>query len=1002
MLRTFAALIVLGIVAGCVATATPRFPADVSAALARHDMRRMETDTLILYYPEHRRELAVRTAERITACQTMARARTRIDAWPAREKAIVVMPEMPFNNAFVMPRALGYEEIAVVPTENTLDFATAFGLPPDPGWVGCHEIVHFTHEQQFAGFWGAMNRVFGHVLSPQVGLDVWFWEGLATYYEDGLGGAAGRLHWPVWRGMFTAAYAGGGVDGDDLSEMKRAAPPGHHYLVGSHFIEWLVREYGEERIWQVIARQGRSVPFMLDVNGRFKRVYGRSLSRLIGEFDAHLAREVPRRSPPAGQTRVREVGRDARYARAPDGTEAVVASGDDIPTHLEIRGPDGRERVRTNLVDLVVPRRQVIAAPVLVSGMSFTADGKRLYLTMLDHGTTYQTTRLLRVDVASGDIDVVASGLGPGGAISPDGTRYYIADPDGDAWGLAAFDLSTGTTTPVIAPQPGRYALRVAPSPRGDRLAVSQWDGQRFSIAIVDARSGAEERVIAGDLGMPVYDASWIDEQRLLYLATVDGRFQAHVHDLELDLRTPISDAPYVAFEPRAAGGTVRFLDREGWRWDLAEIPLPPKPSPPEEPEPEPVDPEPPALAPITPPSAVASPSLAILSDRPYSIFDGFFRPQLHTIALFAPVPGVGLFGIGLSGGDRLGMQRWAISGYINPAPSFDDGMMREPLYSVDGGYANTMLAPWIFTFAGSRYRWHHPIDIDPEEPGPEAYAERSTADLVASFGRVLRATTLISLDGIYTRDLYLDERTSMVRLGGAGLTFHHENLEATPYGGLRRRLALDLRGAYFPTRLSSLDGDLVDTRQELAFTLPLPFTDRHTIDVSGRHRRLDSRDPTGESVPLEVGGAGPFASLYAHREPELEPPLLDDDLLPERLRFSEPLRGFEDWAIPAESAAIVDASWSYPLPIDAGWASTLYFFPGMMLREIDLELFGAAAYVDHARGGGPSGTHAAVGAAVTVAIAIWRVPVLVQYQVAQRLTDDEALAHQVGIALGL
>src|SRR5688572_114042 len=153
MLRSAAALTVLTTVAGCVATAGPRFPAEVSAAIARDDMRRLETDELIVYYPSHRRELAVRAAERITACRTMARTRSRINAWPAREKAIIVMPELPFNNAFVMPRVMGYEEIAVVPTENTLDFATAFGLPPDPGWVGCHEVVHYTQEQQFAGFW---------------------------------------------------------------------------------------------------------------------------------------------------------------------------------------------------------------------------------------------------------------------------------------------------------------------------------------------------------------------------------------------------------------------------------------------------------------------------------------------------------------------------------------------------------------------------------------------------------------------------------------------------------------------------------------------------------------------------------------------------------------------------------------------------------------------------------------------------------------------------------
>jgi hypothetical protein len=995
----------LAVVAGCTATAAlPRFPPDVAAALVAHDMRRLETDTLVLYYPAGRGELARRTAARIAACQRLAVERARIDGGPARARPVIVMPELPFNNAFVMPRVTGYETVAVVPTENTLDFATAFGLPPDPGWVGCHEIIHHVHEAQFTGFWGGVNWLFGAVLSPQNGLDPWFWEGLATYYEDGLSGGGGRLHWPVWRGLFAAAYAGGGVDGDDLSYLKRQAPPGHHYLVGSHFIAWLARTYGEDRLWQLVAEQGDSVAFLLAVNRRFQRVYGRSLSALLGEFDAHL-RQLPRRPVPPGQVRLRTIGSDARYARAVDGSEAVVAEGLDVPTHLEVRGPDGAVRLRANLVDLIAPRRLVIAAPILVSGMSFTADGTLLYLTVIDLDTTYQTTRLLRVDVRRGTLEVVASGLGPGGAVSPDGARYWVAAPDGDAWGLAEVELATGTRRVVLAPTPGRYELRVAPSPRGDRLAISRWDGRRFVVAVVSTATWREERVIAGALGQPVYDASWVDDDRLLYLAEVGGRFQAHVHELPGDVRAAISDAPYVAFEPRAARGTVRFLDREGWRWELAEVPLPaaaptavsaaappaaPAAAPPAAPAAAPTAtapaPAPPAL---TPPSA---PPLRVLGDRPYRAVDGLFRPQLHSLLLAAPGD-VAILGAGLAGGDRLGLQRWALAGFAHFMP-------RPVRFSVAGGYQNAMLAPWNLTVEGAAFRWHHPLDLDPDQPGFEDFADRRARDLVGSVGRVLRGTTGIAALGLYSEDHYAD-RPPRLRLGGVGLSLAHDNLETTPYGGIRRRLALALEGALYPAAWSSLPAHLVDHRAELRVTAPLPATRRHTVGLVARHRRVAPGEPVEGLVPLEVGGAGPFLALWRDRAPPPGAPRPGDGFYPERLRFVEPLRGFEDAPLPAQAAALGALTWRYPIPIDAGWATTLYLLPATLLRQLDLDLFGAGGLITPPAGG-PTSRHLAVGGALTVSLDLFRIPVLLQYQLARRLTDDEALVHQVGIAVGL
>src|SRR5207302_296486 len=123
--------------------------------------------------------------------------------------------------------------------------------------------------------------------------------------------------------------------------------------------------------------------------------------------------------------------------------------------------------------------------------------------------------------------------------------------------------------------------------------------------------------------------------------ADIDGRFQVVVDG------HPVTDAPYAALAPREANGTIRFLDREGWQWELGEIATPP-PAPPVELHGQPV------------PSG-GHPVEAI--DQPAWVWDHFFYPQSRGPTLIA-VGGSAMYGIALGGGDRLGLQRWGIAGW--------------------------------------------------------------------------------------------------------------------------------------------------------------------------------------------------------------------------------------------------------------------------------------------------------------------------------------------------
>ncbi|HVR64340.1 MAG TPA: hypothetical protein VMU50_20710, partial [Polyangia bacterium] len=283
--RTLALAITLGAGSGCIPMAAPRLPEDVAAALARDPIHVLETEHLMIYYPQARKAQAQRVAAHAEGCVGYLETVAQIKNGISQRKMTVLLPDLPFNNAFVAPRLAGYETEAIIPTHDTVDlFSLEMGQPPDAGETACHELVHYIHFEQIGGFPWFMNTVFGAVYSPQIGLDSWFDEGLAVYYETRLQPGTGRLAWPFWRGAFAAAYAGRRITGGDLSEFQRDYHLGNHYLVGSQFVRFLADRYGEQKLWRLVNVQGRSVFFPLWVNLRFWQAYDKTLTTLLDEF----------------------------------------------------------------------------------------------------------------------------------------------------------------------------------------------------------------------------------------------------------------------------------------------------------------------------------------------------------------------------------------------------------------------------------------------------------------------------------------------------------------------------------------------------------------------------------------------------------------------------------------------------------------------------------------------------------------------------------------------
>jgi hypothetical protein len=847
----------------------------------------------------------------------------------------------------------------------------------------------------------------GAVYSPQLGLDRWFDEGLAVYYETKLQPGIGRLAWPFWRGTFAAGYAGRRIDGGALSELQRDFHGGNHYLVGSHFVRFLADRYGEDRLWKLVQVQARSILFPLLVNVRFWQAYDKSLSTLIDEFADAMRTELVVRVRPPDQRRLRPAGEVARYARAADGSEALLTADRDRPARLVLTRSAGRSELVLDLVDVLPPRRLRDAGIPDTSGLGFTADGRWLYFVAVDTDVVEPVARLVRVEVETGALSVVKRDLGGvGGSISPDGGHFAFALANGDHHDLAELDLSTGVVRLLEVEAPGTFVAEPRYSPDGRRVLTSFFDGQAFRLALFERASGRRLRVIATVPG-PVHDAAWVDDTRIVYLGSGhdDVGFQVFLHELDTGANRRLTDAPYLAFEPRPVGASMRFLNREGWSWTIDEVALPAAvaaPAPLASPSPDGAGPPPVVPArPESPAAWLSRPAETAetmrLSDRPYSAWERLFVPRLHgpTFALVGRQD-VSL-GLLLLGNDRLSLHRWGVAGLYQ----FQGG--GSPSFAA--GYLNEQLAPLALRLTASQFRIHDtPPALLGGPPPSNATYSLLRRDRSATFD-VFRAFYDNPIDlGFSFLETYRPADPSVLlplrRFAGPHLSASFAGLEATPDSGIRRGLFLSLEVAPYPAGWNTLDTGFVDLRGEVATVLPLPVSRRHVLTFALRGRRLIGLPP---GLPLlSVGGYG-LLTLLGRDANTAERPIYGSPLLPPGLLFSEPLRGFEDHALYVDGAAIADLAYRYPLIVDWGSASTLGILPAFFWQQVDLELFGSAALTRDTRIEDPSfdapapSRHLAVGAAVSLKAALW-VPLVLRYQVARRLTDDTGVVQLITI----
>ena len=372
-----------------------------------------------------------------------------------------------------------------------------------------------------------------------------------------------------------------------------------------------------------------------------------------------------------------------------------------------------------------------------------------------------------------------------------------------------------------------------------------------------------------------------------------------------------------------------------------------------------------------------------MVNDGAYQQTDHLFDLQTHAVDFLAVGRQGTLAVLSLGGADRLQFHRWALNGLWQLGAD-------RPGYGGSVAYANQLFAPFSIVVDALALRYH---DTLPPPSSPLTQPTLSPAPFVLE-------KTLLQANLSISRQFYgapaaagfhvIDddqpaEPTLSVhhrRSAGPFVQAEYAGIESTPYSGIRRALIADPSLSVYPGAWNSARAMLTDARLGLVGVTPLPLSRRHTLTL-----HLVGRDlfglPPGQRW-LQVGGG-----LSALRRPDLPVPREVTIASLPGITFIEPLRGYEDYPIATDRIFIAEATYRYPLIIDRGSASTLWLLPSSFLRQIDFELFGSAATDAH---GGPG--HAAGGTAVTLAMAMWRIPFELTYQLARRVEDDHALVQ--------
>src|SRR5688500_10846984 len=226
--------------------------------------------------------------------------------------------------------------------------------------------------------------------------------------------------------------------------------------------------------------------------------------------------------------------------------------------------------------------RKPVATLHAVAGLSyesprFLPDGERLLVTRFEAlGDGRLRPDLFIWTFTTGDVRRVTRRAGVRHADpSPDGRSAVAVQCLGGICDLVRIDLASGSLDVIAEGSPERSYYRPRYSPEGSRIAVSVQSGDGWRTILVDPASGSATDTIGPDDGANRFDAAWMPDGRSLVLTSSAGGL-LHLERVTIASGTAVpvtrSTSAAVAPEPHPTDGSVYYLAMTSRGMDLNRI----------------------------------------------------------------------------------------------------------------------------------------------------------------------------------------------------------------------------------------------------------------------------------------------------------------------------------------------------------------------------------------------------------------------------------------------
>jgi Tol biopolymer transport system component len=513
-----------------------------------------------------------------------------------------------------------------------------------------HELTHIFQLDTSEGIWRQLRTVLGRnpALFPELYSPSWVKEGLAVYFESRLT-PTGRL-----RGTQHEMALRTAMLEDEFFPIDRASSdpvlwPGGNasYIYGAHFLDYLSRRYGADRIPAYIERSARQIePYLLDRPA--KQAFGTSFTAGWREWEASLRTRYRAQADSLRALGLTEpevltgAGREASFPRfAPAGGAIAFAgyTGREEPS-LRLIEPDGEIRTVAPLTSLAPP--------------SWSPDGRDLIFPQLDYADPYRIhSGLYRAPAAGGDADRIGkvdriweSDL------APDGRRVVGVTSASGTNVLTLVDLSSGSARRITTPDLDVHWSLPRFSPRGDRIAVERWSAGGFLDVVLVDTTGAVLRSLTRDRAIDAAPAWSPDGRYVLFSSDRTGIPNIFAYDLRTDRLLQVTNLLTGATQPDVSPDShwIAFALYRADGYHIARIPYAPATW---RPAPAPTD----SL--LAPADSLALERHVASASRPYSPFPTVLPSSWLPVASWGDELGLSA-GVAVSGEDAISRHLWA------------------------------------------------------------------------------------------------------------------------------------------------------------------------------------------------------------------------------------------------------------------------------------------------------------------------------------------------------